>query len=79
MYEFTSSPLSAGVYTIAESEDDYDNPWHVPGTLVTDYNFGMIRVSGPRTQRVLTLQSYDRNGNLNWERTITREELSIKD
>lgn len=77
LYEFTSSPLTAGVYEIAESEDSYDNPLHVDGTLVTEYNFGMIEVSGPRTERVLTLQSYDREGNLLWERKISREDLSI--
>ena len=77
LYEFTSSPLTAGVYEIADSEEKYDNPLHVKGTLVTEYNFGMITVSGPRRDRVLTLQSFDRNGNLLWEREITREELSI--
>lgn len=77
IYEFTSSPLSAGVYEIAESEEKYGNPQHVKGTLITDYNFGMIKVSGSRENRELTLQSLDREGNLNWERIITREELSI--
>lgn len=79
LYEFTSSPLSAGVYEIADSEESYENPLHVKGTLVTDYNFGMITVSGPRRDRVLTLQSYDRKGNLFWERKISREELSISE
>ncbi len=79
LYEFTSSPLTAGVYEIADSEESYDNPLHVKGTLVTDYNFGMITVNGPRTERMLTLQSFDRNGNLLWERKISREELSTPD
>lgn len=79
IYEFTSSPLSAGVYEIADSEENYVNPLHVKGTLVTDYNFGMITVSGPRRDRVLTLQSYDREGNLLWERKISRKELSISE
>lgn len=79
LYEFTSSPLTAGVFEIAESEENYDNPLHVEGTLVTEYNFGMIEVSGPRTDRVLTLMSFDREGNLLWEREISREELSISE
>lgn len=77
LYEFTSSPLTAGVYEIADSEESYDNPLHVKGTLVTDYNFGLIKVSGPRGARVLTLQSYDREGKLLWERKISRADLSL--
>ncbi|NGP77892.1 alkaline phosphatase family protein [Balneolaceae bacterium YR4-1] len=79
IYEFTSSPLTAGVYEIADSEENYNNPLHVNGTLVTEYNFGMIEVSGPRQKRVLTLKSFDREGNLLWEREVSREELSISE
>jgi len=77
LYEFTSSPLTAGVYEIADSEESYDNALHVKGTLVTDYNFGLIKVSGPRGARVLTLQSYGREGKLLWERKISRADLSL--
>jgi len=78
IYEFTSSPLSAGVYPVAENEEDYINPVHVPGTLVTEHNFGLINVTGPRKNRRLILENYDRNGERNWKYEITRDELSIK-
>jgi hypothetical protein len=35
----------------------------------------MLRVSGPRTERVLTLQAYDASGTLLWQRRIAASEL----
>jgi alkaline phosphatase D len=74
LYEFTSSPLTAG--PIANpSVEERGNPELVPGTLVNQRNFGMLRVSGPRTERVLTLEAYDADGKLLWQRRIAAAEL----
>ncbi|MGM0587644.1 MAG: alkaline phosphatase D family protein [Bacteroidota bacterium] len=78
LHEFTSSPLSAGNYSTLNESDEFDNPQRVEGTLVyKERNFGMLRIDGPRNERVLTLQTYDKEGNLLWEKTITQQELQV--
>jgi len=74
LYEFTSSPLTSGVFTRL-SRDERANPDLVAGTLVMERNFGMLRFSGPRGARVLTLESYDWDGKRLWERPISAAEL----
>ena len=74
LYEFTSSPLTAGAFTNPPQEER-DNPQLVPGTLVTQRNFGMLRVSGPRADRAVTLEAYASDGRLLWQRRIAAAEL----
>jgi alkaline phosphatase D len=74
LYEFTSSPLTAGAFANPPAEERA-NPDLVPGTLVTQRNFGLIRVSGPREARVLTLEAYDSDGKPLWQRQISAAEL----
>ncbi len=77
LYEFTSSPLSSGV--IHDLGDEKNNPLRVPGALTDKVrNFGLVKVSGPREKRVLTLQTYDYQGKLLWEHVVKREELGLK-
>ena len=77
LYDFTSSSLTAGLFSNPEREKD--NPDRVPGTLVTDaHNFGMLRFSGPRTERVLTLECYDLKGILRWSHVIRASELRAR-
>ncbi len=78
LYEFTSSPLTSGASRNIRSETN--NPLRVPGTKVTgERNFGMLRVSGPRTERVLTLQCISVQGEIRWEHEIKRAELTNND
>lgn len=74
LYEFTSSPLTAGPVA-NPSQEERDNPDLVPGTLIAQRNFGMLRVSGPRTERVLTLEAYAADGARLWQRSIPAAEL----
>jgi alkaline phosphatase D len=74
LYEFTSSPLTAGPFSNPSAEER-ENPELVPGTLVNQRNFGMLRVSGPRAERALTLEAYDAGGKLLWQRRIAAAEL----
>jgi hypothetical protein len=46
----------------------------VPGTLRTQRQFGMLRVTGPSTARRLAFESYDSDGALLW-----RHEVAVKD
>ena len=78
LYEFTSSPLTAGVSTAALDPDspEYENPARVPGTLVADRrNFGTLTVSGPRTDRTMTMRALGADGVVLWERSVRAADL----
>ncbi len=78
IYEFTSSPLTAGASTFALRGDspERDNPLRVPGTLVAgDRNFGTLTVTGPRTDRTLTMRTYDAEGAMRWEHNVRARDL----
>jgi alkaline phosphatase D len=75
LYDFTSSPLTAGAAT---PRGELDNPARVPNTLVAGQrNFGTITVEGPRTDRTLTMRTYDVDGALMWEYAIPASELQL--
>jgi alkaline phosphatase D len=71
LYDFTSSSLTAGL-----NDRDLNNPARVPGTLVNDsHNFGILRFDGPRTERRVTLECYDKDGKKRWQHQIAAKEL----
>jgi alkaline phosphatase D len=74
LYELTASPLTAGVFENLP-DVERENPDLVPGTLVLQRNFGMLRVIGPRGARVLAFESYDAEGTLLWRREVKAGEL----
>jgi alkaline phosphatase D len=75
LYDFTSSPLTAGLS--APRGDEVENPFRVPGTLVTDaHTFGLLHVRGPRTDRVLTLECRDASGATRWTHDIKVSDLT---
>ena len=64
--DITISPLTSGhAFNVTE-----DNKYHIEGTLVTKRNFAILEFSGPRTSRVLTVKTYDSNGEELWVQTI---------
>lgn len=63
--DLTCSPLTAGTFPPKE-----ENLLRVPGTLVTEWNFALLRFSGPRGARTMTIQVKDTAGKLLWERRI---------
>ena len=80
LYEFTSSPLTAGASTFPLREDspEHDNPARVPGTLVAGArNFGTLTVSGPRTDRTMTMRAYGADGALLWEQAVRARDLQM--
>lgn len=72
--EITTSPLTSGLSTVREPEKT--NPDLMPGTLLSERNFAMITVTGPRTQRVLTIEIRNTEGLKRWEWTTTAAELA---
>ncbi|MDW8465959.1 MAG: alkaline phosphatase D family protein [Chloroherpetonaceae bacterium] len=67
LYELTCSPLTSGVFAGAASEA---NPLRVPGTLVQERNFALLKFSGTRGDRVLTISVHDKTGKELWTRSI---------
>jgi alkaline phosphatase D len=74
LYEFASSPLTARAWAVPEAVER-ENADVVPGTLVCKRPFGMIRVSGPGTDRRLALESYDTAGARQWRQEIRARDL----
>ena len=77
LYEFTNSPLTSGYN--ANLRDEENNPLRVEGTLVnTQRNFGQLKFSGEKNNRVLVMQTYSVKGELLWEHSINENELKFK-
>ncbi|MEW6283184.1 MAG: alkaline phosphatase D family protein [Candidatus Eremiobacterota bacterium] len=75
LYDFTSSPLTSSVH--AEPKEA-DNPGRVPGTWVNQSrNYGLIQVTGPARERVMTLLCKDTDGKLLWQHGIPQKELTF--
>ncbi len=75
LYEFTSSPLTAGP---APERYAQPNAFTVEGTFVQGRrNFGTMTVEGPRTDRVMTLRTYATDGTLLWEHRIAAHDLRL--
>lgn len=77
LYDYTSSPLTAGTWVPGDDHPEKNNPHRVPGTLLTEHTFGMLLFEGPPATRRVRLQAYDKAGALKWERVITRDEISF--
>ncbi len=80
LYDFTSSPLTAGASTYALREDspEVDTPTRVDGTLIAGvHNFGTLTVSGARRDRTLTMRAFDAEGALLWEHAVNEKDLRM--
>ena len=76
LYEFTSSPLTAGARKRTKDDAEFNNPLRVEGTLYSgEHNYGVLEVSGPRKKRVLTLKAVGMDGESRWTHVIKQEEL----
>lgn len=75
LYDLTSSALSSGPWSGVEDSFKAQDPALVEGTLVGDNNYCLVRLSGKAGERVIHLESRDRDGNLNWEYEIPQQAL----
>ncbi len=69
-YELTVSPLTSRYASRPEK-----NPRRMKGTLVRQRNFAILRFSGPRQNRQMTITVYDVRGMPLWQHTISASEL----
>ena len=75
LYDFTSSPLTAGLTNPMPKEEE-NNPLRVPGTLVNDmHSFGVLKFSGKCNERTLEMRVVDREGKQRWTHTIKASDL----
>ncbi|MBS0658284.1 MAG: alkaline phosphatase D family protein [Verrucomicrobia bacterium] len=72
LYDLTTSPLTSGVSDRMLKDK---NTGRVEGTMLLERNFALLRFSGPRSARVLTLQVCKTDGSVAWERKIEAKEL----
>ncbi len=70
IYDITVSPFNSRPNKSAVNEK---NTLRVPGTVVTVRNFAIIKFSGPKRQRLMTITIYDKDGNEIWTRKINQE------
>ncbi len=76
LYYFTSSSLTAG---LSSSLKEDINKYVVPGTFVNDtHTFGLLKFDGPRKDRRLTMECYDRDGRLRWSQGVKASDLKPK-
>lgn len=69
IHDLTVSPLTSGKHLI----DGEVNGLRVPETLVAERNFAIIDVSGPSTNRKLSIQVIDAEGKELWDYSIRAE------
>ncbi|MEM7187298.1 MAG: alkaline phosphatase D family protein, partial [Bacteroidota bacterium] len=74
LYDLTCSSLTAGAYNDPEKL----NTNKLEETLVGEHNFGMLKVSGPRTDRVLAISIFDKDGEQLWTKEIKAQDLKYK-
>jgi alkaline phosphatase D len=77
LYDFTSSPITAGLYALRPTNREFTNPARVPGTLLAEHSFGTLRVEGEKGARRIILSAHDKTGAVKWTQTIERKELSF--
>jgi alkaline phosphatase D len=74
LYDFTSSAFTAGLSPPRGKEIDMKD--RVAGTLVADaHTFGLLKFSGPRTDRKLTMETWDHTGKLRWTFELKARDL----
>jgi alkaline phosphatase D len=77
LYDFTSSSLTAGLSPPQGEEIDLKD--RVEGTLVGDaHTFGLLKFSGPRADRKLTMETWDHTGKMRWTYEIKARDLQTQ-
>jgi len=77
LYELTSSPLTSTPVARPDAAER-ENPDVVPGTFQNRRQFGLIRVSGPGSDRLIALEAYDSDGGALWRHEIRANDLRFR-
>ncbi|HEX9658033.1 MAG TPA: alkaline phosphatase D family protein [Bacteroidota bacterium] len=74
LYDLTSSSLTAGIYRIEGTPPSfYDET-----KSVFEHNFALLKFDGPRTDRRLVMECYDKKGKVLWSQEIQARDLKVK-
>lgn len=71
LHDFTCSPLTSGTH----HPKDEKNSFILKEKTFYDRNFGLINVSGSRTNRVLKLSIFNNKGEFQWDYTVKAKDL----
>lgn len=74
LIDITCSPLTSGTH----DPRDEGNTFQVKDKTYYNRNFGIVNVSGPRTDRTLLLTIFDQKGQKVWDYSISQRELRYK-
>lgn len=74
LIDITCSPLTSGTH----KRRDEGNTLQVADKFFYEHNFGILEVTGERTDRVLKLNIYDKKGKFVFDYTVTANELRYK-
>ncbi len=77
LYEFTSSPLTAGAGGPSAAEEE--NPLRVDGTVVRERSFGILSFSGAPEERTLKMTAFDSQGEELWTHSVRASDLRTPD
>jgi len=72
IYDLTCSPLTSTANTFSADEG---NSLRMPDTYVNQRNFGLLKISGTKEERKLTISIFNSEGKLLWEKDIKASEL----
>ena len=72
IYDWTVSPLTSGVSTSAERENNVNR---IDGSLFMKHSFGILKFYGNKDNRALKLELFDKDGKSLWNKIITQKEL----
>jgi len=70
IYDCTFSALTSGPNTAGES---WENTLRIPGTVVMERNYGMLKFSGLTEARKLTVSCFNSDNRMLWEQVISQE------
>ncbi len=74
IYDLTCSSLTAGTNNNKEELNTY----RLEETVVGQHNFGILNVSGPRSNRVLNIKILDKEGKELWRKDIKAQDLKYE-
>lgn len=76
MYDFTSSPITSGVYAVDKTKEA-NNPTRVEGSLFIGNSFARIGIAGAKNERKVKFEIFNQQGEKQWEYNIHQNQLKV--
>lgn len=75
LYDITCSPLTSGPNRFGKDHVEWNNPDRVPGTLLQERNFGVVKLIGKGDDRRLAFEAYRVDGTRAYRHEIQASKL----